>query len=586
MPVYRYSCALFVCLVFLLTGCGGPPSINQENKATAEVVVASGDDGFSLAIEPLYDRLVKTTLVPQGGKVDSAAVREHVDSLLLDTLTGLAAQDVNIRDYYLDYWSYRLRYNDFLVSAFFDNLIRYKIETDSAEIRQFYEDNKEAFSYPEQVELYHILVTESGLLQSDDSSYYKSLDEATLDSAVEAYARSLYDSIQAGTDFGEIAFRYSHDEISNKKFGYIGWTRRGQYIDPFDSIAFSMDVPSVSEPYQDRDGWHILMIEDYLPEGPVALEREGVWDGVKETLVRSRVDSLSRILLDSLLQDVTYEYNEALLDTITFDVHDSLWAAVVNDLDTIDFRYLKQAEQNFTRRFRVPSATPDQKKLLLQEVAVRFVIARAANTLGVDTIAYVREERDRLRFLTAKSILEADRFDPAWRPDDSTLEAYYRDNPQLFHVEQPFRIAQIVVNDSVLAVYLRDLAASGYDFPSLVDEYIPDGEGFTGRYEEIGWVGPNDVDSAIYSAALATASGNVSRPAKTAEGWHLVKVLDHRRSQTYVEAKGAISVGMVRRYRREAIQAALNELIARYGIVVNEDLPDIYLLPVKDRHHP
>jgi hypothetical protein len=579
----RYAVAVLLFITLLLAGCGGPPPINSANKASSNVTVAQGDNDFVLTAETLYDRLFLTKLVPQGGQVPPEEARAFLDTLLLDTLTGKAADEINLSDHYLDRWTYRLRYHDFLLKTFFDEQVRYRIDADSAEILDFYNQHLDLFSYPAQVQLSHILLTGAGLLVSDDSSYFKALSPEALEDTVRNLAYGLYDSLQGGADFGDLAMRYSHDEVTNKKYGYLGWTTRGQYIDPFDSVAFNLNPKQAAEPYLDRDGWHLLYIEDKMAEGPVSLERDGVWDGVKTTLVNVRADSMSNLLLDSLHRAMTIEYNEPLLDTNAFLVDDSQWAGIANGRDTIDFRFLKNTEQTYRGRFKVANTTPEMKRAMIQEVGLRFTIVKAVSDLRLDTLAYVRRERATLEHNTRKSIMERKRFDPSWKPSDSTVDAFYYAHIDRYQFDQPYNVDRIVVNDSVLAVYLRDLAESGYEFTGLVDEYIPEGQGLTGRYETLGWIGSNDIDSALMAVIQRTPFGGVSRPAFFNGEWQLFRVREARQEQSLFQARGAIVSNLVRDYRQAALKAELASLMAKFGVTVNDKLPAFFLPPVSDR---
>ena len=583
MSLLRYAVAVLVVVTLSLAGCGGPPPINSTTKSTSDIIVAHGNGDFALKIGHLFDRLMMTTLVPQGGEVPAADARGYLDTLLLDTLTGMAADDVDLADNYLDRWTYRLRYHDFLLKTFFDEQARYRVNPDSADILEFYNQNLELFSYPAQVQLSHILITQAGLLASDDSSFFKSLTPEALEDTVRNLAHALYDSVQTGTDFGDLAMRFSHDEISNRKYGYIGWTPKGQYIDPFDSMAFNLDPLEAAEPYRDKDGWHLLYIEDKLPEGPVSLERDGVWEGVKTTLANVRIDSISTRLVDSLHQAMTIVYNEPLLDTNVYLVADSVWAGIANGRDTIDFRFLKNSEQTYRGRFKIPSTTPEVRRLMIQEVGVRFTIVKAAEDLGLDTLGYVRKERETLAHNTKKAILEKNRFDPSWKPQDSAVEAFYAANIKRYKFDQPYHVDRIVVNDSVLAVYLRDLAESGYEFTDLVKEYIPEEQGLRGRYETLGWLGKDEIDSTLYAAIQRTPFGGVSHPVSLRGEWHLLRVREVRQEQSRIQAWGAIVSELVRDYRWNALRTSLDSLKATYGVTVTGKLPPIFLPPVKDR---
>jgi peptidyl-prolyl cis-trans isomerase D len=79
-------------------------------------------------------------------------------------------------------------------------------------------------------------------------------------------AMAIYDSIQAGADFGEMADRYSEDPASAKDGGDLGWFPRGQMVEEFDRRVFSMKESEISEPIRSKFGWHIIKLHAFKEE--------------------------------------------------------------------------------------------------------------------------------------------------------------------------------------------------------------------------------------------------------------------------------------------------------------------------------
>lgn len=78
-------------------------------------------------------------------------------------------------------------------------------------------------------------------------------------------AKEIYDSIQTGADFAEMAEKYSEDG-SSKNGGDLGWFNKGQMVPEFDKMVFSMTPDAVSEPVKTQFGWHIIKLHDTKEE--------------------------------------------------------------------------------------------------------------------------------------------------------------------------------------------------------------------------------------------------------------------------------------------------------------------------------
>ncbi|GIL15816.1 MAG: hypothetical protein BroJett039_09890 [Chloroflexota bacterium] len=131
------------------------------------------------------------------------------------------------------------------VAKLYENLGKMKISIDDYRkivavdlLRQRLNDalGAEVKTTAEQVHVEHILV--------------KTFEEAQ---AVEARLR-------AGEAFGALAAELSIDPSAQTNKGDLGWATRGQFIQEFDTAAFSLPVLQVSEPITTSFGVHIIQV--------------------------------------------------------------------------------------------------------------------------------------------------------------------------------------------------------------------------------------------------------------------------------------------------------------------------------------
>lgn len=72
----------------------------------------------------------------------------------------------------------------------------------------------------------------------------------------------LYQRLQEGQPFDELARRYSDDAASGSQGGDLGWTQNGQMVPEFEQVMNNTPEGSISRPFESRFGWHILQVQD------------------------------------------------------------------------------------------------------------------------------------------------------------------------------------------------------------------------------------------------------------------------------------------------------------------------------------
>lgn len=76
----------------------------------------------------------------------------------------------------------------------------------------------------------------------------------------EEEANSIYERLQNGEDFTELAKELSLDTGSGANGGDLGWFGRGAMVAPFEEAAFSLEIGEISEPVKSDFGYHIIQV--------------------------------------------------------------------------------------------------------------------------------------------------------------------------------------------------------------------------------------------------------------------------------------------------------------------------------------
>jgi peptidyl-prolyl cis-trans isomerase SurA len=99
-------------------------------------------------------------------------------------------------------------------------------------------------------------------------------EEQTRQLAAELRQRAL-----KGSDFSELARQYSEDIGSAMEGGELGWTSPGQLVGAFQKAMDTTAVGTISEPFQSRYGWHIVMVEER--------RQQDVTDDIRRNMARN-----------------------------------------------------------------------------------------------------------------------------------------------------------------------------------------------------------------------------------------------------------------------------------------------------------
>lgn len=156
-------------------------------------------------------------------------------------------------------WAAQMAYERRVVEGYRTRYVRQELaEADwDSMAKEAYSAEPERYQRPERVSAAHILI------KTEERS-----EEDALALAEELHAR-----LVAGEAFGDLAQEYSEDEGSSEAGGALGFFQRGKMVPSFEEAAFALAEPGdLSEPVKSRFGYHIILLKERQPAGPIPFE--------------------------------------------------------------------------------------------------------------------------------------------------------------------------------------------------------------------------------------------------------------------------------------------------------------------------
>lgn len=194
------------------------------------------------------------------------------------------------------------------------------VEVTDEALRGYYDQNKLQWVAPEKRDASHILLTID--TDASDSEREKKLAEAN----------KIYDRLNSGESFEEMAKEFSDDAGSADNGGSLGEFGEGVMVAAFEEAAFSMTEGELSQPVLSEFGYHIIRLNK------ITGERGQSFEEVKaEVEEQFREDAADTSFFESSerLSNAAYESNDSLqpaADETGLSIQTSDWI----DVNTMD----------------------------------------------------------------------------------------------------------------------------------------------------------------------------------------------------------------------------------------------------------
>ena len=280
-----FTVALCATALFGCQGGSSAPGSKSESKKEGQVLaevnggtITTGD--FSRELKNLPDYLKAMADTPQGRKemLDTMVIRELI--LQQATKDGID-KGPEIEDKLQDLKK-RL-----IVEAFLKKKVESESQVADADLKKFYEQNKDKFKTGPQMKASHILVK------------------------TEKEAKDILAQIKAGGNFEELAKKNSADS-SAAKGGDLGWFGQGSMVPAFEKAAMGLKEGQVSDVVKSDFGFHIIKLTGKRPAGVRPFEE--VKDQIKGAILPSKQQEIFQKIKEDLKKTAKITIKEDVLN--------------------------------------------------------------------------------------------------------------------------------------------------------------------------------------------------------------------------------------------------------------------------------
>jgi peptidyl-prolyl cis-trans isomerase D len=185
------------------------------------------------------------------------------------------------------------------------NQIRQGLQITDDQLKAQYQKNIQDYQVPDRVHVEHILLMTVGKTDAEVEEIKKK-------------AQDILNQAKKGSNFEDLAKKYSEDPGTKDKGGDLGWVTHGQTVPEFEKAAFSLPKGSISDLVKTQYGFHILKIMD--KESAHTKPFDEVKDSIRTPLLLSEADKKASDIADKLSQAIR-QSNKVSLDDLAQQYH-------------------------------------------------------------------------------------------------------------------------------------------------------------------------------------------------------------------------------------------------------------------------
>jgi peptidyl-prolyl cis-trans isomerase C len=505
-----YISLIVLLLLLIVAGCG-----KKGDKAIATI----GD--YTITADELnqsFERFRQTFSTSQG-EYDKRS--EIIDSLIITRLLIQAAYEKNIDKLPEIEQIVSVNRDKFLLDALYQKHIASKIEPTDAELKNFYD--KQEFK----IRASHIL------LNNADS------------------AQLVYEKIQNGEDFEELATTYSVDPSVKRNKGDLGYFTWGAMVEEFQQAAFAMEPGEISQPIKSQFGFHIINLKEKV----VNVERD-TFEKTKNTIMsqlrtrktfrvttdyfqdikkRHKVE-INKETCDYLMEKRESIYPPQLLNSMPKNDFDSeqldqsekdMILATYEDKQMTISDYLAQIK-NIPAHFRPDLSDYDSLAAVVFELKKLEILIIEAQTEKLDQEEDYLEKIKLFKELNMADIMKNDSIPTPVPPDEALLRTYYDNNTVEFTTPAKIQLFEIYLSDELkankLASEIKTLDAFKENATRLTER-----PGLQNRDGDMGYI-ERDWFPEVYDAAKDLPIGTIAGPIFNNGKYSIIYVVEKQES--------------------------------------------------------
>jgi parvulin-like peptidyl-prolyl isomerase len=567
-----------VAVALLVFACSEMPRLVQEGPITSQTIVVTVDTAKITLGEVLSEYTNMTIPSSRFPATLENALNEVICRkcafLGADKFRGYDKKEVN-----------RLAQNrarDVIIQYMLRELFTKQVQVSESSIDSVYRASLASLSQQERRRVTHLLVSNNPKAWEADGVDVSGLTAEQLEAKAKGQIEKFYQEVKGGANLGDLAAKYSHDSNSKSKRGDTGLFTREQMVDEFAKVAFRLPKGALSTPFKSPYGWHILRVEEIIDSTVQPLD-SALHATIEQQLKSSALQGLAGHFADSVILAAKLVWNEPLLQKQTGDYDPQDWTLIVNGTDTVSASILRELELLYRTGGRRGPVTPDVRKQIILSKMPAYALMSAARQLGYadsdpmkKTIQdFYREEVVNRMYQSRTSVTDK-------LPTDDEMRRYYEKHKDNYISDKPLRVQQIIFQDSLQAADVRRQAEAGADFKELAQKYESD---FKETVFNLGWISEKEMGPEFYGAAWIIDVGKYAGPVQTRQGWHVIKVLDHKPMKTFEAARFDVQQAVRREQISDANEKWVKEMTSGHDIVRYDDILKQVQVDLTSRNH-
>jgi len=199
----------------------------------------------SLVDQKVILEMAKLDSIEVSEKDVDSALDQQIETFIIRAGTEEMAEKMlgqSLNDFRREYW-YDMR--DRLITEQYQQQLIMSVNINREGVVAFFTNYRDSLPmFPVTMKIRHLLVR------------IKASEKNRLDA--EKKIKNIREKIVSGESFSDLAEKYSADPGSKNNGGSLGYIRRNQMVKGFETVAFTQETNTISEPVETSFGFHIL----------------------------------------------------------------------------------------------------------------------------------------------------------------------------------------------------------------------------------------------------------------------------------------------------------------------------------------
>ncbi len=407
-------------------------------------------------------------------------------------------------------------------------------------------------------------------------------------------ADKLFQELQKGASFGELASYVFQDSSLAANGGYLGYFGKDEMDPAFEKVAFSLPVGEISQPVQTDFGYSIIKVEDRIH---IPIVSESDYRKSRPVLIneikRNKIDKYAQEHGNQLANQLNPEFDQSVIDFLYSElflpeneanfvverelvIPEKLFETVKNDR-VVNFDggnwtveiFLKHAKSTSRRQQQRIKNLDDLKKFILG-LLVRQELIKQAERLDVGKDKKVHQEIEHAIDGYIVTHMVKTITDSSTVPTEA-LQEIYNENPGDYVFPAEANIQEILVATKQQAYELMERIRNGEDFSEIAQTHSIR-EWAKNRGGKLGFA-PKDKYGALGDTIFAMQAGETIGPVEIEGYYSIIKLIKKRaeRQKSFAEAREQIEREQLWKWRKIHLHNYLGGLRSRADVRVSRD---------------